>query len=180
MSSSRSIAAVLAAGLLAASACSDSTAPAPRAGAIAASPAAPVTLYGIISRTGRDPLHGVTLKLDDGSSVALATSSETYALAGLDGAGIEVKGIWDSEAFDVSSFVVRQINGGPVFDGVLVEETNQDATDTPVTSYRLQPSDGSDARLIAPSAEMLQHVGSRMWVRLDDNGDAAEFGIIGG
>jgi hypothetical protein len=180
MSSSRFIPMILLAGLLAASACSDSTAPTTQPGILAPTAAAPVTLYGVISKTGRDPMHGLVLTLEDGSEVPLVFNVETSALSSLGGAGVEIRGNWDSDqAFEVGTFFVRQIGGAAVLDGVLLEERTQDAEDIPVIAYRLQPSDGSVAQAINPSQEMLQHLGTRMWVRLDETGNAAEFGIIG-
>ena len=180
MSSSRFITLIFTAGLLATSACSDSTAPAPHSGILAPSPAAPVTLYGTVSRTGRDPLHGLVLTLEDGTAVPLVINVETTALTSVDGAAIEVRGNWDSDqAFEVSVFFVRQIGGESVLDGILLEESTQDISETSAVTYILQPSDGSSARLISPSSEMVQHLGTRMWVRLDEGGAATEFGIIG-
>jgi hypothetical protein len=180
MSSSRFIATITTIGLLGTSACSDSTAPAPQSGIFAPSPAAQVTLYGTVSRTGRDPMRSLVLTLEDGSAIPLVINAENSALTSVDGATIEARGNWDSDqAFEVSVFFVRQIAGGAVLDGILLGESTQDADETPVVTYRLQPSDGSSVRLISPSSEMLQHLGTRMWVRLDDGGAATEFGIIG-
>lgn len=179
MSSSRFITAVLAASLLAVSACSDNTPNAP-AGILAPAPAAVRTLYGVIAKTGRDPMHALALIQEDGSEIRLVYSAETPALADLEGAGVEVRGTFDSDlAFEVTTFFVRQIHGAAVLDGVILEETTLDATDNPIITYRLEASDGSGAQLISPSVEMLQHLGARMWVRLDDVGNAAEFGMIG-
>ena len=180
MSSSRFITTILAAALLAASACSDSPKSSGPAGILAPTPSAPVTLYGVISRTGRDPAHGLVLVQADGSEIRLVSSAETPSLSDLDGAGVEVRGNFDSDnAFEVEGFYVRQMHGAAVLDGVILEETSQDAGSDPIILYRLQPSDGSAAQLITPSAEMLLHLGARMWVRLDDAGNAAEFGMIG-
>jgi len=180
MSSSRFIPAVFAASLLTASACSDDSKSNIPAGILAPSPAASVTLSGVISKTGRDASHPLVLIQDDGSQIRLAASDETPTLADLEGAGVDVGGVFDSDlAFEVRAFFVRQMHGVPVLDGIVLEETTLDATDNPVINYRLRPSDGSDAQLISPSAEMLLHLGERMWVRLDDVGNAAEFGIIG-
>ena len=180
MSSSRFITAIVAASLLAVSACSDDSRPSAPAGILAPTPNAPVTLYGVISNTGRDPLHGLVLIQEDGSLIRLVSNAETAPLGDLEGAGVEVRGNFDSDqAFEVGTFLVRQMHGSAVLDGVIYEETTLDATDNPTIGYRLQPSDGSDARLISPTAEMLLHLGTRMWVRLDDVGNAEEFGIIG-
>ena len=180
MSSSRFITAVFAASVLAVSACSDNSKSSAPAGILAPSPAAPTTLHGVISKTGRDPAHELVLIQEDGSQIRLVSSAETSALAELEGAGVDVSGVFDSDlAFEITTFFVRQMHGAPVLDGVILEETTVDATENPVVNYRLQPSDGSDAQRISPSAEMLLHLGVRMWVRLDDVGNAAEFGIIG-
>lgn len=180
MSSPRFITAILAAGVLAASACSDSPNSSGPAGILAPAPSAPVTLYGVISKTGRDPAHGLILVQADGSEIRLVSNVETGSLSDLEGAGVEVRGSFDSDnAFEVDGFYVRQMHGAAVLDGVILEETAQDAASEPIILYRLQPSDGSAAQLISPSAEMLQHLGARMWVRLDDAGNAAEFGMIG-
>ena len=180
MSSSRFITTIVAGGLLAVSACSDNPKSSAPAGILAPSPSAPVTLYGVISKTGRDPLHSIVLIQEDGSVVRLVSNTETSSLSELDGAGVEVRGNFDSDqAFEVGTFFVRQMHGAAVLDGAIYEESTLDATDIPTTSYRLQPSDGSAAQLISPTAEMLRHLGTRMWVRLDDVGNAAEFGIIG-
>jgi hypothetical protein len=139
-----------------------------------------VTLYGTLSQTGRDPMHGLVLTLEDGSEVPLVLNAETSALSSVDGASVEVRGNWDTDqAFEVGVFFVRQIQGAAVLDGVLLEESIQDSTEIPVISYRFQPSDGSTAQSISPSSEMLLHLGTRMWVRLDEGGVATEFGIIG-
>ena len=179
MSSSRFLLPILAAGLLAASACSDSPRTTP-SGILAPAPAASVTLYGVISKTGRDPLHALDLILEDGSVVRLVSNVESSTLSTVDSGGVEVRGNWDSDgAFEVVTFFVRQMHGAAVLDGVILEQQLEDAGDDPVFIYRLQPSDGSDARPISPSAEMLRYLGMRMWVRLDNEGTASEFGIIG-
>jgi len=180
MSSSRFMTAILAAGLLAVSACSDSPKSSGPAGILAPTPAASLTLYGVISKTGRDPAHGLVLVQSDGSQIRLVSNAETPSLSDLEGAGVEVNGTFDSDnAFEVGTFYVRQMHGAAVLDGVILEETTVDAANDPIIAYRLQPSDGSAAQLINPTAEMLQHLGARMWVRLDDVGNAAEFGVIG-
>jgi len=180
MSSSRFVTTILAAALLAVSACSDNSKSTAPAGILAPSPAAPVSLYGVISKIGRDPLHSLVLIQEDGSQIRLVSNAETSPLADLDGAGVEVRGNFDSDlAFEVGAFFVRQMHGAAVLDGTILEETTVEATDDPIVIYRLQPSDGTEAQLISPSAEMLQHLGARMWVRIDDVGNAAEFGVIG-
>ena len=178
MSSSRWIS-LFAASLFALTACNDSTAPTPRPAAIAPSPATLVTLYGTISVTGRDPLHSLVLTMDDGTEVALSVNSETTPLSALAGAGVDVRGRWDgAQSFDVEEFIVRQVGGTPVLDGILIEDRTSDIGDDPVVSYMLLLRDGSAAQLTDPAPELLEHVGARMWVRLDDAGMAREFGII--
>jgi hypothetical protein len=177
MSSSRWIS-LFAAGLLALTACSDATAPKSGLTPTSVIPPVSTTLSGVVSATGRDPLHGLVLMMDDGSQVALSLSAETAALASLAGAGVDVRGRFDAESFDVETFIVRQIGGAPVLDGVLLEERTTDFGDSTTVAYELQLSDGTAALILVPAPEMFQHIGARMWVRLDETGEAREFGII--
>jgi len=180
MSSLRFTTTILAAGLLAASACSDSPKASGPTGILAPTPAASATLYGVISKTGRDPTHLLVLVQTDGSQISLVSNAETSSLSALEGAGVEVIGTFDSDSsFDVGTFYVREMHGAAVLDGVILEETTWDAEDAPIITYLLQPSDGSAAHVISPSAEMLPRLGGRMWVLLDDNGAATQFGMIG-
>src|SRR5438309_719288 len=53
-----------------------------------------------------------------------------------------------------------------------------DVLDSAATGYALQLSDGSMYSLPNPAAEMLNHIGARMWVRLSHDGMSTAFGII--
>jgi len=169
---------LFAAGLLALTACSDATTP---SGPSPASviPPAKITLSGVVSATGRDPLNALVLTTEDGSRITLLVSAETSALGALAGAGVDVRGRWDGDqSFVVDEFIVREVGGTPVLDGILVEQLFSDLGDDPVIGYVLRLRDGSAASLIDPSPELLTHIGARMWVRLDDAGEARDFGII--
>jgi hypothetical protein len=111
---------------------------------------------------------------------------EAVRLAGLDGAEITVHGTWSSgisdtfddpgrdpqsstSAFLVDRFLVVEVNGHAALDGTLV---------TVEGAYALQLSDGSYHRLADPPAEMIAHVGERLWVTGGEQDLPLEFGVI--
>jgi len=178
MSSSRFISALLAASLIVVNACSDTTAPAPIPTRFVP-PVASVTLYGTIHRTGRNPERAFVLAMQDGSEVELINSAEMASLNRVEGDEVEVRGDWNgANGFEVSEFTVRRVNGDAVIDGVLTEVRTEELLEPAVLSYALRLRDGSSIPLAGASADMLSHIGARMWVHQGEYGEALAFGII--
>ena len=179
MMHTRFVTAMILAALVSVTACNDSTSPKPQPSSVAPSPVAFVTLYGVIHRTGRDPQHGLTLTLEDGSEVSLSFSAETSGLTSVDGAEVEVRGSWGADtSLEVNDFTVRRVNGDAVIDGTLLEMRTQELEDNTLLGYAMQLKDASIVWLTDPSPDMLNHIGARMWVDRSDDGRAIAFGVI--
>lgn len=172
--------------LVAAAACNDSTAPkqsasTPSRPSTPATPAEPtlVTIAGFVHVTGRDEAS-LILTTDDGYEIRLIGAGAAR-LARVDGAGVEVRGSWNAdESFSVSDFLVREVNGVPVMDGVLIsmDDYVDDAHTNAALVYALVLTRGGMVILSDPPAALTEHLGARVWVA--DSGDRppAEFGII--
>jgi len=175
MRTSRIVPTLIAACLVASTSCSDSAPPTSPAGP-AATPLTLSTLTGMIqiSTTKTTP---VLLILDDGEQVDL-DGPPTAELTGLENAVVDVRGIWDSSRFLVSDFLVKQVDGVDVMDGVLIAMSIED-TDAGDVAYGLSLTRGSVVALENPPAELTAHLGERVWVAASVDGQPAAFGIIG-
>ena len=201
MLTSRLLTAFAASGLLASASCSDTTAPKVPRTLTPATPNAPrtptpatplmpqlITITGSVHLTGMQ-LNEVVLNTGDGLEIPLAGAS-TALLARVDEAGVEVRGSWNADsAFDVADFVVQIVGGAPVLDGVLIaiydtkactEESSVLGNERSVLGYALRLTRGDTVELKEPSAELLAHVGERIWVAGPIDGPPTAFGIIGG
>src|SRR5262249_51562336 len=139
MYSTRFVPVFLAACLAAAASCSDSTAPTKASGTpTPIGPGTPslVTLTGVIHTGGG--LDQVALEIAGGSEVMLS-GPETANLRSLEGDEVEIHGTWENilqpnDILVVSDFVVRQVGGVDVLDGILTTLYDTD-TGTEVVGY---------------------------------------------
>jgi hypothetical protein len=170
-------------GLLLAAACSDSVAPTSDPTPAPAAPSQPAltTLTGSVHVTYED-LYPAVLTMSDGENVRLSGQAANM-LVSVDKAEVEVHGQWESDANDffVADFLVRAVNGSEVIDGTLVALTSTIIDTGEPVSYAIRPtSGGSDITLIDPSADLLTHVGQRVWIAGVSGGSGAPtaFGVI--
>jgi hypothetical protein len=182
MSTNRWIPVVAAAWLVAATACSDSLAPADhKLPAAADQPAAAViSLIGIVHQT-TDLRSSVVLSTDDGREIVLI-GAELASVASVDMAEVEVRGAWNTDgALEVNDFVVRSVEGAPAMDGILValyDDTVQDIMPTALIGYALQLTRGGTIALTDPPADLVAHLGARVWVTGDPTAPPTAFGFI--
>ena len=126
--------------------------------------------------TNAPPLdNAVYLELDDQSRVILV-GSQVSGLSSVNGAVVFVEGNWsdgyaygDIGVIEVQRFEVLAVGGRPAIDGIL-EETPE--------GYALRLQNGDFYTLVEPSAEMLEHMGQRLWITTSDTGAADAFGVI--
>ena len=174
MASPRFVPALVAACLAASTACSDTEAPTSRSPSF--STPAFITMAGVLRVTGLETRGAVVLKTTDGEEIPLV-GANVAALVRVDSAEVEVRGIWDADhAFDVSDFLVLGVGGAPAMDGVLIDM--RDYLGSEVIGYGLRLTRGGIAPLIDPPAELLAHLGARMWVTAATDGPPTTFGII--
>jgi hypothetical protein len=175
MRASRIVPTLIVACLVASTSCSDSAPPTSPAGPAAVPPALS-SLTGMIqvSTTKTTP---VLLILDDGEQIDL-DGPPTAELTGLENAVVDVRGVWESARFLVSDFLVKQVGGVDVMDGVLIEMSIQEI-DADAVTYGLSLTRGSVVALENPPAELTAHLGERVWVAASTDGQPATFGIIG-
>lgn len=167
---------LIAACLVASTSCGDTATPTSPGGQAAAPPAL-ATLTGVVhlSATKSTP---VTLALDDGEEVELDGPVATQ-LTSLENAMVDVRGLWNPESFQVNDFLVRQVDGADVMDGVLIAFGVQDTAGGDLT-FGLSLTRGAVVALPNPPAELTAHVGERVWVAESVDGQATTaFGIIG-
>jgi len=111
----------------------------------------------------------VQLKQSDGTMLSLV-GSEARLLASVDGGEVLVRGTWDAPpGLVVGSFQVLAMNGRAAIDGVL------EITDY---GYALRLSSGAYYDLSDPPAELMNHVGDRLWVTGSAEEPPVEFGVI--
>jgi hypothetical protein len=149
-------------------ACQDQATPAAPA-AVAAPPAAPsrITLAGTVVASNRDI---TTVFLQTPDALVPLEGSEAIPMTNVLGADVEVRGTWDGAAVTVESFLVLAVNGNPALDGIL--ESMSDG-------YAIRLVDGTRRMLEAAPAELLAHIGARVWVtRSADDAATIEFGVI--
>lgn len=176
MRATRIVPILLAASLAAVTSCSDATTPT-AVGGQSAGPAPLTTLTGVIHLSSESKLNAIVLSMQDGDEIPL-DGPEAAQLASVENAGVEVRGRWDADTFIVSDFIVREVGGVNVLDGVLISVSETDiASDT--IGYALKLTEGSLVPLFDPPAELTAHVGERVWVAESADGAATTFGIIG-
>jgi hypothetical protein len=181
MSTNRWIPVIAAAWLAGASACSDSVAPTEHArAAVPDQPASQISIIGIVHQT-TDLRRPFLLSTDDGQEVMLI-GANLASVARVDSAEVEVRGAWDAEgAFEVNDFVVRSVAGAAAMDGILVallDNSGQDIISPTVLGYALQLTRGGTIALTDPPADLIAHLGERVWVTGDPTAAPAAFGFI--
>lgn len=177
MRAKRIVPTLIAACLVASTSCSDASAPtSPGGQAAPAAPAPLTTLEGVV-HLSQTKLNGIVLTLGDGQDVIL-DGSEATSLANVENADVEVRGQWSSETFVVADFVVRQVDGADVMDGILTVMRTQDAIEGDIIGYALSLTRGSLVPLTNPPTDLIAHVGERVWVEETADGQPSAFGII--
>lgn len=175
MRSTRFVPTLIAACLVASASCSDATAPtSPRR--VSVPTTALTTLDGVIHLSPTKS-NGIVLSLADGGEVTL-DGPEAGALTNLENAEVEVSGQWSDDTFLVGDFLVRQVDGVDVLDGVLLQFFG-DEIDSNFIGYGLRLTRGSLVPLMDPPADLIAHVGDRVWVAESADGQTSAFGIIG-
>jgi hypothetical protein len=176
MRANRIVPTVIAACLVASTSCSDASAPTSPGGQ--AAPALPAPLTTLDGKVHLMPTraNNILLTLADGEDVVL-DGSAAAGLANVENADVEVRGQWNADMFVVSDFLVRQVDGADVLDGVLI--AMQVAEDGGVIGYALSLTRGPIIPLTDPPAELIAHVGERVWVAETADGQPCAFGIIG-
>lgn len=176
MHSTRIVPILLAACLVASSSCTDSTAPNSSQNPSSSTPPESylATVSGVI-HVAFTEMSGAQIVTLDGIRLALS-GAETASLAGLDGAQVEVRGTWDSGGLIVRDFLVQQVGGANVLDGVLTILVDDE---TGETGYGISLTRGSFVPLSDPPAALLAHVGERLWVTDPADGQPLAFGVIG-
>jgi hypothetical protein len=160
--------------LIAVGACTDSPS-APYTPAITSPAPSLTTLRGIVHVTGRS---APVLTTEDGEwSLA---GPELSRLESVDGADVEVRGVWDAVGvFVVNDFLVRPIDGVEAMDGVLMEIYAYDF-DEEFIGYGLRLTRSAlVVPLTDPPNGLLEHLGERVWVTGGLNGPPSAFGVIG-
>jgi hypothetical protein len=180
MSPTRFLPIVVAGWLAGATACSDALAPATAPASAPAQSSALISIDGFVHQT-TEILGGVSLNTGDGRAILLVGANLT-SVAQVDSTEVEVRGAWNSDgAFEVHDFVVRSVEGAPAMDGVLVARYDQ-PTDIDVGAqpigYDLQLTRGGTVALTDPPADLLAHIGARVWVTGALDAPPTAFGII--
>jgi hypothetical protein len=180
MRRTRFIPALAAACLAAGTACSDTSAP---TGASASAPLTPqlITITGVVHLTELGSRNVAALDTGDGSEISLEGADFT-SLAGVDNVELEVRGNWLADRiFEVNDFVVRSVEGAPAMDGILVavydDQTDERAGGSAL-GYALLLTRGGSAALTDPPADLIAHVGQRVWVIGAPDGPPTAFGVI--
>ena len=181
MSRSRFLPILFGAGLVAAAACSDATAPSTSSTPSTPLPPALISLSGSVHLSGTK-LDPVFLSTSDGQEILLAGANAAM-LTSVENAGVEVRGGWGADgAFLVADFLVETVAGAPVVDGILVAMYDNVVVDTDATEpvgYAILPTRGGPTiALTDPSADLLAHLGSRIWVAGIGDGAPMAFGVI--
>ncbi len=180
MRTSRFLPIVFGAGIVLASACSDATAPSAPSSSKPTSPLEPslVTLSGSVHRSGTK-VNAVILSTSEGQDIALA-GANADVLMSLENAGVEVRGGWDADgAFQVFDFLVETMNGAAVIDGFLIAVYDRPSEDAELLGYAIRPTRGGpDIDLIEPPADLLDHLGARIWAAGVSDGAPTAFGVI--
>lgn len=120
-------------------------------------------------------MGAVLLITGDGNDLVLV-GTEADNLLSLDGAEVDVRGLWDAGTLVVSDFLVRRVGGMEVLDGVLTMVVDDQTGDV---GYGISLTRGSYVPLIDPPNELIAHIGQRVWVIDPADGQPWLFGIIG-
>jgi hypothetical protein len=174
MRAKRIVPTLIAACLVASTSCSDASAPTSPGGQAAAAPL--TTLEGVVHLSPTKS-NNILLTLADGEDVIL-DGYETASLANVENADVEVRGRWSSDIFAVTDFLVRRVDGAEVMDGILTALRTQDEMEGDIIGYALSLTRGSLVPLTDPPADLIAHVGERVWVAETADGQPSAFGII--
>ena len=120
-------------------------------------------------------MDGILLDTGDGNELVL-TGTETANLLSLDGAEVDVRGLWVADALAVSDFLVRRVGGIDVLDGIVTMQVDDQTGDV---GYGISLTRGSYVPLIDPPDALIAHLGQRVWVTEPADGQPLLFGIIG-
>jgi len=178
MRSTRIVPVLVAACLITSTSCSDSTAPTASSGSNPGSPTPQSPSFVTVSGTihlGYTDMGEVMLKTADGNDLTLI-GTEAANLVSLDGADVDVRGLWVADALSVSDFLVRRVGGIEVLDGIVTMLVDDETGDV---GYGISLTRGSYVPLIDPPDELIAHVGQRVWVTDPADGQPFAFGIIG-
>jgi hypothetical protein len=179
MHATRIVPVLVAACLITATSCSESTAPPPAGSSSNPSSPTPQSPSFIMAsgtiHVGHTDMGNVTLKTTDGNEFLL-TGTEVANLLSLDGADVDVRGLWDGGALAVSDFLVRRVGGIDVLDGIVTMLVDDE---TGEVGYGISLTRGSYVPLIDPPDELLAYIGQRVWVTDPADGRRLVFGIIG-
>jgi hypothetical protein len=133
-----------------------------------------VTLTGVIHAA--DPLFGVRLATD-AEDIPLR-GTETASLMALADDEVEVHGTWDANVFLVHDFIVRQVGGVDVLDGIFTTMYDDETSTLPM-GYGIYTTSGSLVPLVDPPQDLIDHLGDRIWVTASADGKPEAYGIIG-
>jgi len=177
MRSSRFLPIIVGSGLVLAAACSDASAPSAPSSSKPVEPSL-VTLSGSIHASGTK-LNAVVLITTEGQEVPLGGANADVLLS-LGNAGVEVRGGWSADgAFQVADFLVETMNGTQVIDGFLIAVYDSPSEDAEFMGYAIRPTRGGpDIDLIEPSADLIDHLGARIWAAGVSDGAPTAFGVI--
>jgi hypothetical protein len=169
--------------LVAGTACSDTAAPtvAPTGATGSSPPLTPqlISITGMIRLVEPNSRNGAILSTGDGPDITLE-GGDFSSLAGVDRVEVEVRGNWGGDrVFEVNDFVVRSVEGAPALDGILIAvyEDQTDEKDA-TTVYALNLTRGGSATLTDPPADLIAHLGQRVWVTGGTDGPPTAFGTI--
>jgi hypothetical protein len=139
-----------------------------------------LTLTGSVHRSA-NRINEFILATDDGQEIPLSGGTASM-MASVENAGVEVRGAWSGDgAFEVADFLVRTVDGAPVLDGVLIAvyERPVDKESIEPIGYAILPTRGGlTIALTDPSADLLAHLGQRLWVAGVGEGAPTAFGVI--
>lgn len=175
MRPTRFVPVVILVGLVASTACNDTTAP--KSPVTHAAPAPQLSTLNGVVHLSENRTNGIILSLETGEDVIL-DGLGSAGLATVANAEVEVRGVWNADTFTVTDFLVRRVDGSEVMDGVLIALYEQD-TGGDLLGYGLSLTRGSFVPLANPSAELIAHVGERVWIAEAQEGQESAFGIIG-
>jgi hypothetical protein len=184
MRRTRFIPALVGACLAAGTACSDTAAPTvtPTGSTGSSPPFAPqlITLTGFIHLSETTSRNTATLDIGDGPEITL-DGADFSSFAAVDRVELEVRGSWLADRmFEVSDFVVRSVEGAPAMDGILIAvvEDQTDEKSGSTIAYALELTRGGSVTLTDPPADLITHVGQRVWVVGSLDGPPTAFGTI--
>ena len=124
------------------------------------------TLFGTVV------VNDAEIYLRESAQMTRLTGPGSRLLAGLASGQAEVRGSYDSmnDELEVLSFQLYAMGGLPAADGILVSIAD---------GYGLRLATGDVRRIVDPPAELLAHMGERVWVSGPADGAPVDFGVIG-